>query len=239
MYAWLVDDWYGNKEAPLPADTPLGQGICYLSTEGDGELTLCLPFDLSRTEILDMELDSEGQLLVWTCEEDTLFLTVADPDTGAVRQRLELLETEDPDIWRTHQGENCLLVVSFDDEGRFCLLERQEGAYTLVLRDRLLSESVEDPCYPVEFQLFLCGTSVLWDGERMIWTLGEGAPEYGGLSKPIPLAVYDRTGRQCLAVLDCGLGRERAKWTDYYRFRDEDPVALAWTNAESSGANQT
>ena len=238
VYAWLVDDWYGNKEAPLPADTPLGQGICYLSTEGDGELTLCLPFDLSRTEILDMELDSEGQLLVWTCEEDILVLTVADPDTGAVRQRLELLETEDPDIWRTHQGENCLLALSDDDEGRFCLLERQEGTYTLVLRDRLLSESVEDPRYPVEFRLFLCGTSVLWDGERMIWTLGEGAQEYTVLSQSIPLAVYDRTGRRCLAALDCGLGRERAKWTDYYRFRDEDPVALDWTNAERPGVNQ-
>lgn len=238
VYAWLVDDWYGNKEAPLPADTPLGRGICYLPTEEDGELTLCLPLDLSRTEILDMELDSEGQLLVWTCEEDTLFLTVADPDTGAVRQRLELLETKNPGLRLIHQGENCLLVVSFDDEGRFCLLERQEGAYKLVLRDRLLSESVEDPCYPVEFQLFLCGTSVLWDGERMIWTLGEGAPEYG-LSQPIPLAVYDRTGRRCLAVLDNSLGRERVWVKDTYRFRDEDPVALAWTNAESSGANQT
>ena len=233
--AWMES---GRGRVSLPAEEPLGQGICYLSTEGDGELTLCLPFDLSRTEILDMELDSEGQLLVWTCEEDTLFLTVADPDTGAVRQRLELLETEDPDIWRTHQGENCLLALSDDDEGRFCLLERQEGAYTLVLRDRLLSESVEDPRYPVEFRLFLCGTSVLWDGERMIWTLGEGAQEYTVLSQSIPLAVYDRTGRQCLAVLDCGLGRERAKWTDYYRFRDEDPVALAWTNAERPGVNQ-
>ncbi len=235
--AWMES---GRGRVSLPAEEPLGQGICYLSTEGDGELTFRVPLDLSGEEFLDMELDSEGQLLVWTCEEDTLFLTVADPDTGAVRQRLELLETEDPDIWRTHQGENCLLVVPFDDEGRFCLLERQEGAYKLVLRDRLLSESVEDPCYPVEFQLFLCGTSVLWDGERMIWTLGEGAPEpeYGGLSKPIPLAVYDRTGRQCLAVLDCGLGRERAKWTDYYRFRDEDPVVLAWTNTERPGANQ-
>ena len=100
--AWMES---GRGMVSLPAEEPLGQGICYLSTEGDGELTLCLPFDLSRTEILDMELDSEGQLLVWTCEEDTLFLTVADPDTGAVRQRLELLETEDPDIWRTHQGE--------------------------------------------------------------------------------------------------------------------------------------
>ena len=219
--AWMES---GRGRVSLPAEEPLGQGICYLSTEGDGELTFRVPLDLSGEEFLDMELDSEGQLLVWTCEEDTLFLTVADPDTGAVRQRLELLETEDPDIWRTHQGENCLL----------------EGAYKLVLRDRLLSESVEDPCYPVEFQLFLCGTSVLWDGERMIWTLGEGAPEpeYGGLSKPIPLAVYDRTGRQCLAVLDCGLGRERAKWTDYYRFRDEDPVVLAWTNTERPGANQ-
>ena len=232
--AWMES---GRGRVSLPAEEPLGQGICYLSTEGDGELTFRVPLDLSGEEFLDMELDSEGQLLVWTCEEDTLFLTVADPDTGAVRQRLELLETEDPDIWRTHQGENCLLVVPFDDEGRFCLLERQEGAYKLVLRDRLLSESVEDPCYPVEFQLFLCGTSVLWDGERMIWTLGEGAPEYG-LSHPIPLAVYDRTGRRCLAVLDCGLGRERAKWTDYYRFRDEDPVVLAWTNTERPGANQ-
>lgn len=238
VYAWLVDDWYGNKEAPLPAEEPLGQGICYLSTEGDGELTFRVPLDLSGEEFLDMELDSEGQLLVWTCEEDTLFLTVADPDTGAVRQRLELLETEDPDIWRTHQGENCLLALSDDDEGRFCLLERQEGTYTLVLRDRLLSESVEDPRYPVEFRLFLCGTSVLWDGERMIWTLGEGAQEYTVLSQSIPLAVYDRTGRRCLAALDCGLGRERAKWTDYYRFRDEDPVALDWTNAERPGVNQ-
>ena len=233
--AWMES---GRGRVSLPAEEPLGQGICYLSTEGDGELTLCLPFDLSRTEILDMELDSEGQLLVWTCEEDTLFLTVADPDTGAVRQRLELLETEDPDIWRTHQGENCLLALSDDDEGRFCLLERQEGTYTLVLRDRLLSESVEDPRYPVEFRLFLCGTSVLWDGERMIWTLGEGAQEYTVLSQSIPLAVYDRTGRRCLAALDCGLGRERAKWTDYYRFRDEDPVALDWTNAERPGVNQ-
>ena len=73
----------------------------------------------------------------------------------------------------------------------------------------------------------------------MIWTLGEGAQEYTVLSQSIPLAVYDRTGRRCLAALDCGLGRERAKWTDYYRFRDEDPVTLAWTNVESSGANQT
>ena len=234
--AWMES---GRGRVSLPAEEPLGQGICYLSTEGDGELTFRVPLDLSGEEFLDMELDSEGQLLVWTCEEDTLFLTVADPDTGAVRQRLELLETEDPDIWRTHQGENCLLALSDDDEGRFCLLERQEGTYTLVLRDRLLSESVEDPRYPVEFRLFLCGTSVLWDGERMIWTLGEGAQEYTVLSQSIPLAVYDRTGRRCLAALDCGLGRERAKWTDYYRFRDEDPVALAWTNAESSGANQT
>ena len=233
--AWMES---GRGRVSLPAEEPLGQGICYLSTEGDGELTFRVPLDLSGEEFLDMELDSEGQLLVWTCEEDTLFLTVADPDTGAVRQRLELLETEDPDIWRTHQGENCLLALSDDDEGRFCLLERQEGTYTLVLRDRLLSESVEDPRYPVEFRLFLCGTSVLWDGERMIWTLGEGAQEYTVLSQSIPLAVYDRTGRRCLAALDCGLGRERAKWTDYYRFRDEDPVALAWTNTERPGANQ-
>ena len=233
--AWMES---GRGRVSLPAEEPLGQGICYLSTEGDGELTFRVPLDLSGEEFLDMELDSEGQLLVWTCEEDTLFLTVADPDTGAVRQRLELLETEDPDIWRTHQGENCLLALSDDDEGRFCLLERQEGTYTLVLRDRLLSESVEDPRYPVEFRLFLCGTSVLWDGERMIWTLGEGAQEYTVLSQSIPLAVYDRTGRRCLAVLDCGLGRERAKWTDYYRFWDEEPVALAWTNAERPGVNQ-
>ena len=233
--AWMES---GRGRVSLPAEEPLGQGICYLSTEGDGELTFRVPLDLSGEEFLDMELDSEGQLLVWTCEEDTLFLTVADPDTGAVRQRLELLETEDPDIWRTHQGENCLLALSDDDEGRFCLLERQEGTYTLVLRDRLLSESVEDPRYPVEFRLFLCGTSVLWDGERMIWTLGEGAQEYTVLSQSIPLAVYDRTGRRCLAALDCGLGRERAKWTDYYRFRDEDPVALDWTNAERPGVNQ-
>lgn len=233
--AWMES---GRGRVSLPAEEPLGQGICYLSTEGDGELTFRVPLDLSGEEFLDMELDSEGQLLVWTCEEDALVLTVADPDTGAVRQRLELLETEDPDIWRTHQGENCLLALSDDDEGRFCLLERQEGTYTLVLRDRLLSESVEDPRYPVEFRLFLCGTSVLWDGERMIWTLGEGAQEYTVLSQSIPLAVYDRTGRRCLAALDCGLGRERAKWTDYYRFRDEDPVALDWTNAERPGVNQ-
>ena len=104
--AWMES---GRGRVSLPAEEPLGQGICYLSTEGDGELTFRVPLDLSGEEFLDMELDSEGQLLVWTCEEDTLFLTVADPDTGAVRQRLELLETEDPDIWRTHQGENCLL----------------------------------------------------------------------------------------------------------------------------------
>ena len=197
-------------EPRFHADIPLGQGICYLSTEGDGELTLCLPFDLSRTEILDMELDSEGQLLVWTCEEDTLFLTVADPDTGAVRQRLELLETEDPDLWLTHQGENCLLVVSDDDEGRFCLLERQEGAYTLVLRDRLLSESVEDPCYPVEFRLFLCGTSVLWDGERMIWTLGEGAPESQFCPSPSPWRCTTERGggaSLCWTAAWAGSGR--------------------------------
>ena len=73
----------------------------------------------------------------------------------------------------------------------------------------------------------------------MIWTLGEGAQEYTVLSQSIPLAVYDRTGRRCLAVLDNSLGRERVWVKDTYRFRDEDPVALAWTNAESSGANQT
>ena len=107
VYAWMVTAGGGPR---LPADSP-GPGNL-LSVHGGGRRAdIVSALDLSRTEILDMELDSEGQLLVWTCEEDTLFLTVADPDTGAVRQRLELLETEDPDLWLTHQGENCLLVV--------------------------------------------------------------------------------------------------------------------------------
>lgn len=239
VYAWLVDDWYGNKEAPLPADTPLGRGICYLPTEEDGELTLCLPLDLSRTEILDMELDSEGQLLVWTCEEDTLFLTVADPDTGAVRQRLELLDMGDGYLSMTSQREDCLLVTveSRDSGGRFCLLERQTGAYAPALEGRLDAPEAEEDRHALEDDLLEQGTVFLWDGERLVWTVGDVL--YSEITRGIPLAVYDKTGRQCLAVLDNSLGRERVWVKDTYRFRDEDPVALAWTNAESSGANQT
>ena len=239
VYAWLVDDWYGNKEAPLPADTPLGQGICYLSTEGDGELTLCLPFDLSRTEILDMELDSEGQLLVWTCEEDILVLTVADPDTGAVRQRLELLDMGDGYLSMTSQREDCLLVTveSRDSGGCFCFLERKAGAYAPALEGRLDAPEAEEDRHALEDDLLEQGTVFLWDGERLVWTVGDVL--YSEITRGIPLAVYDKTGRQCLAVLDNSLGRERVWVKDTYRFREEDPVALAWTNAESSGANQT
>lgn len=234
--AWMES---GRGRVSLPAEEPLGQGICYLSTEGDGELTLCLPFDLSRTEILDMELDSEGQLLVWTCEEDTLFLTVADPDTGAVRQRLELLDMGDGYLSMTSQREDCLLVTveSRDSGGRFCLLERQTGAYAPALEGRLDAPEAEEDRHALEDDLLEQGTVFLWDGERLVWTVGDVL--YSEITRGIPLAVYDKTGRQCLAVLDNSLGRERVWVKDTYRFRDEDPVALAWTNAESSGANQT
>lgn len=237
VYADMVNQT--GDRAPFSSDIPLGQGICYLSTEGDGELTLCLPFDLSRTEILDMELDSEGQLLVWTCEEDTLFLTVADPDTGAVRQRLELLDMGDGYLSMTSQREDCLLVTveSRDSGGRFCLLERQTGAYAPALEGRLDAPEAEEDRHALEDDLLEQGTVFLWDGERLVWTVGDVL--YSEITRGIPLAVYDKTGRQCLAVLDNSLGRERVWVKDTYRFRDEDPVALAWTNAESSGANQT
>ena len=41
--AWMES---GRGRVSLPAEEPLGQGICYLSTEGDGELTFRVPLDL-------------------------------------------------------------------------------------------------------------------------------------------------------------------------------------------------
>lgn len=223
VYAQMGDRM--SHDAPMPSDVPLGQGICYLSTQGDGALTLRVPLDLSQVEILETRLDRDDRLQVWLRENGTLVLLIADPDTGEILQRLDLLDIGEDSFLDTIQEEaNCLLAATSD--GNFCLLERgADGALSPALKGRLRYTREDEIRGAVVDALMRYGTNILWDGERLIWTAG-------GDFYPkdiVPLAVYDRTGPLCLAALECGLFREPTEEEGYYSFQDQDPITLSWT----------
>ena len=223
VYAQMGDRM--SHDAPLSSDVPLSQGICYLSTQGDGALTLRLPLDLSRVEILETRLGRDDRLQVWLRENGTLVLLIADPDTGEILQRLDLLSvSEDSYLSVIQEESNCLFTVM--GNGDFCLLERgADGALSPALKGRPRSTSGDEIRGAVVDALTRYGSNILWDGERLIWTAG-------GDFYPkdiVPLAVYDRTGPLCLAALECGLFREPTEEEGYYSFQDQDPITLSWT----------
>lgn len=214
-----------SLDAPLSFDVPLSQGICYLSTQGDGALTLRLPLDLSRAKVLKMRLGRDDRLQVWLRENGTLVLLIADPDTGEILQRLDLLSVSEDSFLDTIQEEaNCLLAAASD--GNFCLLERgTDGALSPALKGRLRYTREDEVRGAVVDALTRYGSNILWDGERLIWTAGSDFYP----KDIVPLAVYDRTGPLCLAALECGLFRERTEEEGYYSFQDQDPITLSWT----------
>ena len=223
VYAHMGDRM--SHDAPMPSDVPLSQGICYLSTQGDGALTLRLPLDLSRVEILETRLGQDDRLQVWLRENGTLVLLIADPDTGEILQRLDLLSVSEDSYLSVIQEEaNCLFTVM--GNGDFCLLERgADGALSPALKGRPRSTSGDEIRGAVVDALTRYGSNILWDGERLIWTAGSQYYYYP--MDIVPLAVYDRTGPLCLAVLECGLFREPTEEEGYYSFQDQDPITLS------------
>ena len=164
---------------------------------------------------------------MWLRENGTLVLLIADPDTGEILQRLDLLSVSEDSYLSVIQEEaNCLFTVM--GNGDFCLLERgADGALSPALKGRPRSTSGDEIRGAVVDALTRYGSNILWDGERLIWTAGSQYYYYP--MDIVPLAVYDRTGPLCLAALECGLFRERTEEEGYYSFQDQDPITLSWT----------
>ena len=136
-------------------------------------------------------------------------LTVLDPATGAVLQRLDLLE-QLAENSRLHliEGDGLYLAVSSSDV--FSLVRREDGGYRQVLTGALeLEDGEQDLCR--------VGPTLVWDGRRMaLASIVSSNGSFCCFNSAVHVAVWDEGGLCLHGRYRCGLGHDPA--TGVYRY---------------------
>ena len=137
----------------------------------------------------------ESELLLYTQEDGKLVLTVLDPATGEVLQRLDLLE-QAVGNWGISVIEGDGLYLAVTELDRFSLVSRESGRYEQVLTGTLDMEGEEQSVFGYD-------PALAWDGERMaVATAGRYT------DADIRAAVWDESGLCFLGAYRCGLARD-------------------------------
>ncbi len=122
-------------------------------------------------------------------------LTVLDPATGEVLQRLDLLE-QAVGNWGISVIEGDGLYLAVTELDRFSLVSRESGRYEQVLTGTLDMEGEEQSVFGYD-------PALAWDGERMaVATAGRYT------DADIRAAVWDESGLCFLGAYRCGLARD-------------------------------
>ena len=177
------------------------------------EPRLFYPTGSARTLWLGISPD-ERELLLYTWEDGRLVLTVLDPATGEVLQRLDLIETEEENrFFSVIEWDGLYLAVSRKDT--FSLVIREGGRYEQVLTGALDLKSAE------EWSVLRGDTALAWDGRRM--ALASTNPSsmlyYQGIrpDSAIGVGVWDADGPCFLGTYQCGLSFEPVSEYEYAR----------------------
>lgn len=161
----------------------------------------------------------ESELLLYTLEKGVLVLTVLDPATGEVLQRLDLLETgADCGYLDMVKGDGLYLTVLNVDT--FSLVRREGRRYQQVLTGAL-------DAHGEELSVFRSAPALAWDGERMaVASAGlYGFPYKNNAYNDIRAAVWDKSGLRFLGAYSCALSRDPS--SNCYQYAQE-PLSLAF-----------
>jgi len=185
------------------------------------EPQLFYPTGGARTLWLGISPD-ERELLLYTWEDGRLVLTVLDPDTGEVLQRLDLIEAEEENwFFSVTEGDGLYLAATRADT--FSLVSRESGQYEQVLTGALELESAE------EMSVLRSDSVLAWDGRHMALasTNLSGALYYQRMrpSSAIGVGVWDADGPCFLGTYRCGLSFEPVNEYTYAR----TPLSLTFT----------
>lgn len=185
------------------------------------EPRLFYPTGSARTLWLGISPD-ERELLLYTWEDGRLVLTVLDPATGEVLQRLDLIEAEEENwFFSVTEGDGLYLAVTRADT--FSLVSREGGRYEQVLTGALELESAED------WSVLRSDSALAWDGRHMaLASTNPSAMLYYQGTRPdsaIGVGVWDADGPCFLGTYRCGLSFEPVNEYEYAR----PPLSLVFT----------
>lgn len=188
----------------------------------DGELKLTeikTVFPIPEGEMaMDVRIDRQNRVLLFTAAGDTWYLTVLDPEGREQLQRLELgTQGAENAVWELTAGEDGLAVV-FQD-GQICLLSEQHGTYQVRFSCAMPEQAVLRDSAPI---------SLVWDGDRLaLLGMEQSAP-----SAQYLLVVWQRETCAFLGRYATSLERDNELTTgslEEIQPTEQDPVSLKLT----------
>lgn len=201
----------------IPSDTPEKMDAWDGSLDFNGIETL---FPIPEGERgMDVCLDDQGRVLLFTAKEDLWYLTVLDPEGRTQLQRLELGELgRDNKVLELGSGEDGLSILMEDLQ--VCALSQGADGY-----------EVEFSCsLPLEMKLKEeTPVSIAWDGER----LAMAGIEADSLPTHYILAIWEEGACTFLGRYTTSLEQDNmltSSSLEQIEPTEKNPISLAWSS---------
>lgn len=187
----------------------------------DGELKLTeieTAFPIPEGEMaMDVRIDRQNRVLLFTAAGDTWYLTVLDPEGREQLQHLEIgAQGAENAVRELTAGENGLAVV-FQD-GQICLLSDQQGMYKVQVSCAIPEQAVLKESSSI---------SMVWDEDRLaLLGIEENAP-----SKYL-LMVWQKGSCTFLGRYATSLERDNVltkEVLEEIQTTEQNPLSLSWT----------
>lgn len=201
----------------IPSDTPEKMDAWGGSLDFHGIETL---FPIPEGERgMDVRLDDQGRVLLFTAKEDVWYLTVLDPEGRTQLQRLELGELgRDNQVRELGSGEAGLSILMEDMQ--VCALSQGGDGYEVEFSCSLPQKINFEEAIPV---------SIAWNGER----LAMAGIEDDSLPTQYILAIWEKGACTFLGRYTTSLEQDNmltSSSLEQIEPTEQDPVTLAWKN---------
>lgn len=204
----LIPGGFGIYRIPYYADE---SGEYHLEAE---KLTLWYPLEKeSVKKELDLSIDADGNLLVFTGEEKEIIFTVLNKENGECLQKLSMKRPEEKRFYIRHKEEN-FIVCMFEENCAVVMEKHPEKGYRVcfcvdVDENSLISQTARSYRQEGDYD---------WNGEQLLYaTYGLATLEKAGgwptrmYDTDFSVAVYDATGEIYLAEYRSGLYTEQER----------------------------
>lgn len=201
----------------IPSDTPEKMDAWDGSLDFNGIETL---FPIPEGERgMDVCLDDQGRVLLFTAKEDLWYLTVLDPEGRTQLQRLELGELgRDNKVLELGSGEAGLSILMEDLQ--VCALSQGADGYEVEFSCSLPLEINFEEATPV---------SIAWDGER----LAMAGIEDDSLPTHYILAIWEKGTCTFLGRYTTSLEQDNmltSSSLEQIEPTEKNPISLAWSS---------
>ena len=201
----------------IPSDTPEKMDAWDGSLDFNGIETL---FPIPEGERgMDVCLDDQGRVLLFTAKEDVWYLTVLDPEGRTQLQRMELGELgRDNKVLELGSGEAGLSILMEDMQ--VCALSQGGDGYEVEFSCSLPLEINFEEATPV---------SIAWDGER----LAMAGIEDDSLPTHYILAIWEKGTCTFLGRYTTSLEQDNmltSSSLEQIEPTEKNPISLAWSS---------